>query len=360
MNKDKPKDKPYNELPLLPPNINLDDSAILKKAISANRSLGELKGIVHSIPNQGLLINGIVLQEARLSSEIENIVTTNDALYKAEADERLANDPQSKEVLRYREALWHGFNALKEKPLSTNLLIDLVSIIKNKKMDVRKIPGTRIGNTIGETIYTPPEGESVIRDKLSNLEKFIHAEDQIDPLVKLAIMHYQFEAIHPFSDGNGRTGRIMNILFLIEKGLLERPVLFLSHYILKTKSSYYKLLREVTEQNNWTGWIQYILEAIEITARETRQRVVNILESMEKTQHKIQSSAPKIYSKDLIELIYEHPYSKVKFLEERGIAKRQTAATYLKALEDMGLLKAMQIGKERYYINLELIKILSK
>lgn len=355
------REKPYNTLPLLPPKIDLNNAKLLKKTISASRKLAELKGIVNSMPNQELLVNGIVLQEARLSSEIENIVTTTDNLYQAAANGTSVTDPQAKEVIRYRQALWHGFKVIQSRPISVNLFIDIVSTIKELNMTVRKTPGTKIANSHGEIIYTPPEGESIVLEKLSNLEKFIHAEDDIDPLIKLAIMHYQFEAIHPFTDGNGRTGRIINILYLVEKGLLEQPVLFLSHYILKTKSTYYKLLREVTENANWVDWIEYMLEAINITAGETKERVVNILAAMEKAQQVIQKKAPKIYSKDLVEIIFEHPYSKVGFLEQRGIAKRQTASAYLKTLEEIGLLQSVQKkSRENYYINIELIKILSK
>ncbi|MBX3709656.1 MAG: Fic family protein [Gammaproteobacteria bacterium] len=352
--------QPYNDLPLLPPEIELETTAILKKAISANRALAELKGAVKSIPNQGILVNGIVLQEARLSSEIENIVTTNDELYSAAADEKLASNPHAKEVLLYRQALWHGFNSLKKKPLATNLFIEIAEIIKGKNIGIRKVPGTKIANSKGEVIYTPPEGESVIRDKLSNLEKFLHDEDGIDPLIKLAALHYQFEAIHPFVDGNGRTGRIINILFLVEKGLLDSPILFLSHYILRTKSNYYAGLRSVTEQGAWVDWVIYMLEAIETTALETQQRVTNINMAMDKAKELIKAKAPKIYSKDLIETIFEHPYCKIRFLEEAGIAKRQTAAVYLQTLEEIGLLRNIKKGREQYYINDELVKVLSK
>lgn len=353
------KNQPYNELPLLPPKVDLDHPRILHKAINANRRLAELKGAVLSIPNQNILVNGIVLQEARLSSEIENIVTTNDELYRAAADESLTKDPQAKEILRYRQALWHGLEVLKSKPLSTNLFIEIVSIIKESKMSVRKVPGTKIASQ-NEVIYIPPEGESIIRDKLSNLEKFIHAEDNIDLLIKLAIMHYQFEAIHPFTDGNGRTGRIINILYLVEKGLLDNPILFLSHYILKTKSQYYQYLREVTEKAAWIEWICYMLEAIETTAKETQSRVMNILNAMDEVTALVKDRASQIYSKDLIETIFMHPYSKVQFIVEAGIVKRQTAAAYLKQLEELGVLRGERVGKEQYYMNTNLIHILSK
>lgn len=354
------RNQPYNDLPLLPPTVELDSKEILKKAIAANKKLAELKGSVNSIPNQGILVNGIVLQEARLSSEIENIVTTNDELYKAAADEKLATNPHAKEVLLYRQALWHGFNSLKKKPLATNLFIEIAEIIKGRNIGIRRVPGTKIANSKGEVIYTPPEGETIIRDKLSNLEQFIHADDMIDPLIKLAALHYQFEAIHPFVDGNGRTGRIINILFLVEKGLLDTPILFLSHYILRTKSAYYAGLRSVTEQNTWVDWVLYMLEAIETTATETLQRVNNIVAEMEKAKTVVQTEAPKIYSKDLIETIFEHPYCKARFLEEAGLAKRQTAASYLKTLEKLGLLSSVKMGREQYYINKELVKVLSK
>jgi Fic family protein len=351
--------QPYNDLPLLPPAVELETTVILKKAISAKRALAELKGAVKSIPNQGILVNGIVLQEARLSSEIENIVTTNDELYSAAADEKLASNPHAKEVLLYRQALWHGFTSLNKKPLATNLFIEIAEIIKGKNIGIRKVPGTKIANSKGEVIYTPPEGESVIRDKLSNLEKFLHDEDGIDPLIKLAALHYQFEAIHPFVDGNGRTGRIINILFLVEKGLLDSPILFLSHYILRTKSNYYAGLRSVTEQSAWVDWVMYMLEAIETTALETQQRVTNINTAMGKAKELVKAKAPKIYSKDLIETIFEHPYCKIRFLEEARIAKRQTAAVYLQTLEEIGLLRNIKKGREQYYINNELVKVLS-
>lgn len=218
--------QPFNDLPLLPSKVEIEMAAVLKKAIFANRRLAELKGLVNSIPNQAILVNGIVLQEARISSEIENIVTTNDELYRAASDEKLVSNPQAKEVLQYRQALWHGFNLLQSKPLSTNLFIELAELIKGKKIGIRRVPGTKIATSRGEVIYTPPEGESVIRDKLGNLEKFLHSDADLDPLIKFAVPHYQFEAIHPFVDGNGRTGRIINILYLVEQQLLTKPILY--------------------------------------------------------------------------------------------------------------------------------------
>lgn len=354
------RDKPFNDLPLLPPDVDLESKIILKKAITANRELAELKGAGDAIPNQAILINSIILQEARLSSEIENIVTTTDELYKAADEDPAKLDHATKEVLRYREALWHGFENLKKRPLSTNLFIELVGIIKQTRLGIRKVPGTKIANNQGEVVYTPPEGEARLRELLANLERFMHAEDDIDPLVKLAVFHYQFEAIHPFTDGNGRTGRIINILYLVEKELLKIPVLYLSHYIIRNKAEYYAGLRQVTEANTWEEWIAYMLEAVAVTARQTREKIFRIRDLMNDTQELARTKAPKAYSKDLIELIFEQPYCKIRFLEQRAIAKRQTASVYLKALEEIGLLQSLKVGREVYFMNMPLLELLKE
>lgn len=342
---------PYNDLPLLPPAAELETKAVLKQAIAANRVLANLRGLAAQIPNQGVLINSIVLQEARMSSEIENIVTTNDELYRAEADPEGKTDPHTKEVLRYRQALYHGFQQLAVKPLSTNLFIDIVRIIKEVELGVRRVPGTALKNTQGDVVYTPPEGEVVIRDKLSNLEKFIHAEDGLDPLVKMAVMHYQFEAIHPFEDGNGRTGRILNLLYLVEQGLLDIPVLFLSRYIIANRAEYYERLRGVTERQEWEALVLYMLQAVESTAQQTFDQVTRIRQLMEQVREQVQKQAPAIYSKDLIEVIFKQPYTKIQFLVDAGIAKRQTASTYLQTLANLGFLRPSKQGREMYYIN---------
>ena len=342
---------PYNDLPLLPPITELETKAVLKQAISANRVLANLRGLAAKIPNQGLLINSIVLQEARLSSEIENIVTTNDELYRAAANGDGKTDPHTKEVLRYREALYCGFKALRERPLSSNLFIELVQLIKQVDIGIRAIPGTALKNDLGEVIYTPPVGEAVIRDKLANLEQFIHADDGLDPLVKMAVMHYQFEAIHPFSDGNGRTGRILNLLFLVEQQLLDIPVLFLSRYIITHRQEYYAGLRGVTEAQDWERWVLFMLKAVESTAQQTFEQVNRILALMEEVRERVQREAENIYSKDLVEAIFMQPYTKIAFLVEAGIAKRQTASRYLQTLAAMGVLREEQVGREKYYIN---------
>jgi Fic family protein len=355
--------KPYNDLPPLPPETDVETKAVLKKCISANRAVAELKGLAETIPDQSMLVNSLVLQEARSSSEIENVVTTNDALYRAFTASTSQIDPGTKEVLRYREALWEGYNVLQKRALlTTNLFIQIVQTIRKNQASIRKTPGTTISNpATGEVIYTPPQGESVIRDKLKNLEEYIHAENEVDPLVKMAIMHYQFEAIHPFTDGNGRTGRILNILFMILKGLIELPVLYLSKYIIEMKSDYYRLLREVTEDEAWEPWVLFMLDAVEQTADFTREKTMAIRDLMADTLQFAKEKLPsRVYSKELIEVLFRQPYTKGKFLLDAGIAKRKTAAEYLKELEKIGVLKGEKVGKEKLYLNTSLYDLLAR
>ena len=351
---------PYNDLPLLPPPGELETKAVLKKAIAANKALAELKGAGELIPDQSLLIQAIGLQEAKLSSEIENIVTTNDELYRAFADDGQRTNPHTKEVLRYKDALWHGFKSLKEdkRPLSTRLFEELFQIIKDTSAGVRRTPGTKLANPRGEIIYTPPEGETIIRDKLANLENFLYADNDLDPLIKLAVMHYQFEAIHPFTDGNGRTGRILNILYLIETGLLDIPVLYLSRHIIDNKGAYYAGLKQITEDQAWESWVLYMLDAIEQTARATRERILGIRNLMHEGIERVKREAPKVYSKDLLELLFRQPYCKIRFLEGAGIAQRKTASQYLRELEKIGMLTPVKAGREVYYLNTPLLKLL--
>lgn len=351
-------DKPYNELPLLPPHDEVETKKILKQAIASNKILAELKGRADEIPNQSMLVNAITLQEAKDSSEIENIVTTHDTLYKAFSSNISATDAQTKEVLRYRQALWEGFNELKNKPLSTNSFIKIVQTIKENRSGLRNAPGTVITSN-NKTIYTPPEGENTIRNLLKNLEDFIHADDDLDYLVKLAIMHYQFEAIHPFFDGNGRTGRVLNMLFIVEKGLLDTPILYLSKYIIENKNDYYKNLRNVTENAAWESWIVFMLKGIEETAHYTLNKINAINKLMHNTiGFAKENLPPRVYSKELIELLFEQPYCKVKYLVDKGIAKRQTAAEYLIELEKIGILKSQKVGVENLYLNVKLFEVL--
>ncbi|WKZ68736.1 MAG: Fic/DOC family N-terminal domain-containing protein [Melioribacteraceae bacterium] len=352
---------PYNNLPLLPPKIELETKEILKAAISANKALAELKGVAKTIPNQSILISTLPLQEARSSSEIENVITTNDKLYEAMASSANNFDPQTKEVLRYREALWEGYKELQtRKLLTTNLYIRIYQKIKETNAGIRVTPGTKISNSEGEVVYTPPEGEEVIRNKLRNLEEFIHADNELDDLIKLALIHYQFEAIHPFNDGNGRVGRIINVLYLILKGQLDLPILYLSKYIIENKNEYYKRLRNVTEKNEWQPWVLYILDAIKETAEFTSAKIVQIKKLVDRTTEEAKKKLPsRVYSKELVELIFEEPYSKTEFVVNAGIAKRQTAAEYLKELEKVGLLKSKKVGREVLYLNHNLQKILA-
>ncbi|NBC26468.1 MAG: Fic family protein [Bacteroidetes bacterium] len=356
-------DKPYNTLPPLPPEADIETTAVLKAAISANRVLAELKGKSESLPNPSMLVNSITLQEAKSSSEIENVVTTNDKLFTALSADDTHVDPQTKEVLRYRQALWQGVERLgkEEQSLTTGLFISLMQIIKETTEGIRTDPGTVIANpTTRQTIYWPPEGEALIRNFLENLEHYYNADDDVDPLIKMAVAHYQFEAIHPFEDGNGRTGRLMIILYLIDKGLLHQPVLYLSDAIISQKQAYYRLLRAVTENGEWEPWILFMLDAVETTSRQTMHQISEIMTLLESTLDLARERLPdRVYSKELIELIFEQPYCKVKHLVDRGIAKRQTAADYLRELEDAGLLKSKQVGRENLFLNVALYELLA-
>ena len=353
------RNQPFNALPLLPPKCDLETKAILKKAILAHRELAELKGSSALIPNQSVLIQVIGLQEAKMSSEIENIVTTNDELYRA-VDGNHSVDPQTKEVLRYKDALWHGYQALRQKKRLLNAVLfeEIVEIITGRDSNIRRLPGTCLKDGQGRVIYTPPEGEGEIRDLLTNLERYIYSQEKIDPLIKLAIMHYQFEAIHPFFDGNGRTGRIINLLYLIEERVLELPILYLSRFLISQKRQYYELLQGVTEKEEWEPWVVFILDAIIDTAQITRRRVVKIKNLIIETSELIKEKLPKIYSVELIEILFTHPYCKIAFLERAGIARRQTASIYLQKLEDLGILVGMQRGKEKYYMNVQFLDLL--
>ncbi len=353
--------EPYNNLPQLPPNAVLETTAILKACITARAALAELKQAGELLPNQGLLINMLPLLEAKDSSEIENIVTTSDRLFQyAQEGEESQADPATKEALRYRTALYQGFAALKDRPLNTSTAVTVCSTIKGLAMDIRKIPGTSIVNTAtGETVYTPPVGEQLIRDLLSNWERYIHADDDLDPLIRMAVCHYQFEAIHPFLDGNGRTGRILNSLFLIERGLLTLPILYLSYYILRHKNDYYRLLRAVTKEQNWQDWVIYMLTAVAETASWTTRKISAVRELNEHTANYIRQQLPKIYSRELVDKIFEQPYCRIQTLVDANIAQRQTASGYLKKLVDIGVLVEMVAGKEKLFVHPKLMQLMT-
>lgn len=353
------KNLPYNKLPLLPPNVNLETTEILKKTITASRSLANLNGAIINLPTPHLFLDTIHLQEAKASSEIENIVTTNDDLYKAVVADKKFENPSAKEVISYKNALWYGLSQLETRPfITTNLCVDIMQRIKENTSNIRCTPGTTLSNTKGQVIYTPPDSEAIIREKLSNLEKFVNDDNSLDPLIKMALMHYQFEAIHPFSDGNGRTGRILLLLFLKMERLLDVPALYMSEYIIQNKAAYYKGLRMVTEDNNWENWILYMLDMIEHTATKDLARLKKVLALMEEMSTEIKNILPKIYSKELMEIIFKLPYTKRQRLIDEGFGTPKTVGNYLNALEDNGFLKSEKIGKEKLYLNFRLMELL--
>ena len=352
--------KPYNELPLLPPKADIESKAILKACIEARSALGELKIAGDLIPNQGVLINTIPLLEAQASSEIENIVTTTDRLFQYANDVDGGADLATKEALRYRTALYSGYKHLYERPLTTATAVEVCRTIKGIDLDIRKTPGTAlINDATGDIIYTPPEGESLLREKLSDWEKFIHEAEEFDPLIRMAVMHYQFEAIHPFNDGNGRTGRVLNLLYLVEKELLSIPVLYLSRYIIENKTEYYRLLNAVTANGQWEDWILYMLKAVTETAISTTTKIKGIRSLLNSTANKIRVEAPQIYTRELADLIFIQPYCRISDVVAANLAKRQTASVYLKRLCEIGVLQDVKVGRERLFLNpafLELLK----
>lgn len=351
--------QPYNALPPLPPAEEIESLAVLKACIPARAALAELKQAGALLPNQGLLINLLPLLEARDSSEIENIVTTTDQLFRFAQEDSHA-DPATKEALRYRTALSRGFYELGRRPLCTNTAVEICSTIKGVAMDIRRVPGTALANqATGDVIYTPPLGEDTLRDLLSNWESYLHRDDDIDPLIKMAVAHYQFEAIHPFVDGNGRTGRVLNILYLIERGLLSLPILYLSRYIVLNKQDYYRLLLGVTQNQQWREWVLYMLKAVEYTARWTTDKIAATRTLIEVTTRYIQDRLPKVYSHELIEIIFQQPYCRIGNLVERGIAKRQTASGYLQQLCDLGVLREIKVGREKLFLHSKLVALMT-
>ena len=353
-------DHPYNALPLLPPGQEIETRAVLKRCITARAALAELKQAAELIPNQDMLINTIPLLEAKDSSEIENIVTSSDKLFQFAQSDSLA-DPATKEALRYRTALYRGFRSLAERPLCTATAIEVCRTTKGVDLDIRRTPGTRLANDrTGETIYTPPEGEHLLRDLLSNWEKFLHYEEDLDPLVRMAMAHYQFEAIHPFSDSNGRTGRVINILYLIQQNLLGLPVLYLSRHIIAHKADYYRLLLDVTRKGAWEPWILFMLQAVEETAQWTTAKIGAIRRLAEHTSNYIREKQPKIYSRELVDVIFEQPYCRIANLVDKRIAQRQAASSYLKDLVSIGVLREQQVGREKLFIHPRLMQLLTR
>jgi Fic family protein len=354
--------RPYNALPPLPPAVDAEPKAVLKKCVTARAALAALRQATALIPNEDVLISSVPLlglREAKDSSEIENIVTTNDKLFEyANADPDNA-DPATKETLRYRKALLKGFESLSERPLTTRTAVEVCRSIKDIDLDLRRTTGTNLRNhTTGQVIYTPPEGEAVIRQLMANWEAFLHDGSDMDPLVRMAIAHYQFEAIHPFPDGNGRTGRILNILMLVQQDLLDLPVLYLSRYIHIRRSDYYRLLLEVTTQAGWEAWVLFMLDAVEETAHWTRDKILAVRSLMEETVRYVREAAPKTYSRELVETIFRKPYCRIGDLVEAGVGNRATASKYLKDLVRMRVLEEKKSGRDRIYLHVRFFDLL--
>ncbi|PKP47107.1 MAG: addiction module protein [Bacteroidetes bacterium HGW-Bacteroidetes-1] len=356
--------KAFNDLPLLPPKESLVETiSILKQESKSAVALAELKGLTNTLPNPNILINAVILKEAQASSGIENVITTQDKLYQALYAKSTKPDVATKEVLRYREALLMGTRLIKERGfLNTNGIIAIQKELEENNAGLRRLLGTALINDLtNEVIYTPPDNFDTISDLMKNLEEYLNNDaNDISPLIKLAIQHYQFESIHPFYDGNGRTGRIINVLYLILKGLLNEPVLYLSSFIIQNKGDYYRLLQEVRTKNNWEDWILYMLKGIEQTAQSTITQINKINQLFSETQKLVQDKLPKIYSKDLIEQLYIHPYCKIEFLVNNLGIERKAASRYLSSLEELGVLKSQQKGKEVIYINTTLYNLLKK
>ncbi|MFY4859590.1 Fic family protein [Aliarcobacter butzleri] len=347
-----------NNLPL---DIDIETKAILKKSILANKALAKLNGVAKIIPNQAILINSLILQEAKDSSEIENIITTHDELYQSSLD--ISNiSHATKEVQSYSRALLKGFDLVKDNSLLlTRHIVDIQQELEGNVAGIRKQAGTVLKNqATGEVIHTPPQEESTIRKLLDNLEQYINTNDGIDPLIKMAIIHYQFETIHPFYDGNGRTGRIINILYLVLNELLDLPILYLSSYIIKHKADYYRLLQEVRTKGSWEEWIIYMLEGIEQTATKQVQLINDIKELMDNTKEKLKAELPKIYSKDLLEVLFIHPYTKIDMIVDKLEVTRKTASLYLNQLEEISLMNGVKLGKSKFFVNIKLFELLQK
>ncbi len=343
------------------PTARFETPAILKKLAGASRHLAELKGVAASIPNQAILVNALGMQEAKDSSAIENIVTTHDELYRDEASPETSTNPAAKEVLRYREALWHGYRAVRERRLLTsNHILRIQAVLEHERVGFRKLPGTALKDGAGRTVYTPPSPE-LLPGLMGDLERFINDPliFEADPLIRMALIHYQFESIHPFYDGNGRTGRIINVLYLVKEGLLDIPILYLSHAIVRTKADYYRLLQGVRDQDAWEDWVLYILDSVEATAREGVNTVNKIGAALLDVKHRLRAEHPRIYSQALINNLFQHPYTKIEFIERDLQVSRLTASKYLDTLNASGFLLKKKIGRSNYYINEALTAILA-
>lgn len=350
------------QIPTLPLKQDIETKAVLKQVAKSHRRIAELKGAVLSIPNKTILINTLSLQEAKDSSAVESIITTHDELYKAELSLQSSISPAAKEVQSYSGALIHGFELVqKHKLLTCNDMIDIYRRIKHNQAGFRNTPGTAlINDRTGESVYQPPQSYDEIVTHMTNLEAFINDNSlsDIDPLIKMCIIHHQFESIHPFSDGNGRTGRIINILYLVLQELLELPVLYLSRYIIKNKGEYYRLLQAVRDNEEWEAWILFLLKGLEDTAQETVELIKAMKSLMLDYKNNIRKNLPKIYSQDLLNNLFKHPYTKIDFLCDELNVTRPTATSYLNKLVDAGFLTKMKLGRDNFYLNIGLFNLL--
>lgn len=352
-------DQPFNDLPALPPDgVELETRAVLKACIPARAALAALDQAAALMPNPAMLVNTLPMLEAKDSSEIENIVTTADRLFMhAQSDERA--DPATKEALRYRSALYWGVASLRERPLCTATAVEVCRQLKAVDLDVRRTPGTQlVSDRSGEVVYTPPQGEAVLRGLLANWENFLHNQTGIDPLVRMAAAHYQFEAIHPFVDGNGRTGRILNLLFLVQEGLLSLPILYLSRYIIRNRAAYYQGLRAVTSGGDWEPWLLFMLLGVQQTAEWTTAKILAIRALADQTAAHVRQHLPRLYSRELVDVIFEQPYCRIANLVDKGVAQRQTAARYLRDLAALGVLQERTEGKEKLFMHTRLLDLL--
>lgn len=351
---------PFDDLDPLPPSgIDLEPRRVLKATVEARTALATLAQACRLLPNANVLIHAVTLLEAQASSEIENIVTTADELFKY-ADVG-GGDHATKEALRYRSALFAGLEDIRRHPLTAGTASLICTRLHGREMPIRSMPGTRIANPVTqEIVYAPPEGADVIRAKLSAWESFLHAQDDLDPLVRMAVAHYQFEAIHPFHDGNGRTGRVLNILMLIEAGLLDQPILYLSRSIIARKNDYYRLLRAVTAEQAWEEWILYMLKAVQDSAESTVRKIAAIRTCQDKIAERARAATPGGRDARLLDVLFEQPYCRISTVVERCDVSRQTASTWLHALADARLLHAVKIGRDLVFVNHELLDVLTR
>lgn len=354
---------PYIKLEKLPPlREKVETIEILRQTNKATAALAELKGIAKTIPNQAMLINAIVLQEAKDSSEIENIITTQDELYKALTVNKTTVSAETKEVVNYRKAIFHGFDLVKKQGfIKVNDIVSIQQQLVDSKSGIRSVPGTVLKNdTTGEVVYTPPQDKTEIIELLTNFINYYNLQDDLSPLINLAILHFQFESIHPFYDGNGRTGRILNILYLMLNELIDVPILYLSSYIIDNKTEYYRLLNQTNKFGKWEEWIMFMLKAVESTSNSTIKKITDIKNHLDLTIVTVQEKAPKVYRKELVELLFEQPYSKIEFVINKLGVERKAASRYLKELESIGVLESQKVGREILYVNRQLIEILKQ